>query len=90
MSKPRTRFPTVGIYQVHGQICSTHFLCAADRRRYRFVMPARHVFPEAWLGDCWIVDQDGERNPGTDCSPVPFRLDVIGERVDTDPLEFDR
>lgn len=55
----------------------------ADQRRYRYVTPAR---PEGTnertqMADCWIVDKDGNRNPGTGVSPIPVSLGALGRRV---------
>ena len=76
----RAKQPT-GIYRVKGGLASTHYLSAADRRRYRYVLPARGFPPEATVADCWIVDRQGAINPGTAASPVPVRREDLGRRV---------
>lgn len=79
--RSRVNFPVSGIYSINGGIAGSHYLTDADQRRYRYVMPSTDVRPEYYVADFWIVDRDGNLNPGTDYSPVPFRRDDIGRRV---------
>jgi hypothetical protein len=30
-----------------------------------------------YIGDCWIVNKDGEIHPGYNCSPVPFNINSL-------------
>jgi hypothetical protein len=77
----RKRFPIEGIYTAIGGICESYYLDDDDARRFRYLMPAEYMTPTCSLGDCWIVDKDGQLNPGTNVSPVPFCLDAIGRRI---------
>jgi hypothetical protein len=77
----RKKFPTTGIYAVIGGICDVYYLTERDSRRYRYITPAEYATPQCWMADCWIVDKNGNINPGTDNSPVPFALDQIGRRI---------
>ena len=78
---PRKFYPFTGIFAVRGGLATTHFLNEADRRRYRYVTPAGRHIPNSWVADCWIVDRDGQVNPGTNRSPVPIRRENLGRRV---------
>jgi hypothetical protein len=79
--KPRAKFPGFGIYAVRGGLASTHYLCEADRKKFRYAAPARLHPPTAHVADCWIVDRHGQINPGTVASPVPVRREVLGRLV---------
>lgn len=77
----RTSFPILGIYRVIGGISDDNYLTEEDQLRYQYITPAEGTRPEMFVADCWIVDKNGEINPGTSNSPVPFRREVIGNRV---------
>ena len=79
----RKRFPTEGIFRAQGGIADTYFLNDTDKRRYRYIKPARpdSIQPECTIADCWIVDREGRVNPGTNVSPVPFCLAAVGKRI---------
>ena len=79
--KTRKNYPLTGIFVVRGGLASTHFLTEVDRRRYRYVTPARNLITNPWVADCWIVDRDGNINPGTNVSPVPVRREDLGRRI---------
>lgn len=80
----RKRFPgNDGIYQALGGISSTYYLNDADAERYIYLRPAYPKDPHnrIVLADCWIVDKEGNINPGTAESPVPFGIEALGQRV---------
>lgn len=79
--RPRSHFPTVGIYECLVDLSNYH-LTKADGKRFIYLRPADYVSEESFIGDCWIVDKDGEINPGTNVSPVPVHLANIGRRID--------
>lgn len=81
----RKIFPRRGIYRV-SNLPSSHFMTPEDERRFNCVRPAREdmedwVAKQCWLADCWIVDKDGNTNPGTSNCPVPAHLKNIGRKV---------
>lgn len=78
----RSHFPTDirGIYECDS-LSDACFMSKADAKRYRFVQPADYCSESAVIGDCWIVDKDGQINPGTNVSPVPIHRDCIGRRI---------
>lgn len=85
--KTRAIFPRKGIYEC-ANLSSSHYLRPADEKRYRFIEPAYQDMDDeqaekCWLADCWIVDKDGRRNPGTSNCPVPINISNIGARVDS-------
>lgn len=75
----RKYYPTEGIYKA--EISSSYYLSEEDEKRYCYIKPYEYAQPESLLADCWIVDIDGNVNPGTNISPVPIRKDDIGRRV---------
>ncbi len=77
----RKFYPFTGIFAVRGELATTHFLTEADRRRFRYVTPAGRHISNSWVADCWIVDRDGNVNPGTAVSPVPIRKENLGRCV---------
>ena len=77
----RKFYPFTGIFAVCGKLASTHFLTEVDRRRYRYVTPAGRHISNSWVADCWIVDREGNINPGTNVSPVPVRREDLGRRI---------
>lgn len=80
----RKTFPgNDGIYKALGGIADHHYLNEEDAQRYRYLRPAYPKDPhnKIVVSDCWIVDKDGNTNPGTDASPVPFYLEALGKRV---------
>ena len=80
----RKTFPSNdGIYQVVGGISSTYYMNDDDAKRYRYLKPAYPKDPHNVIkvSDCWIVDKEGNINPGTAESPVPFQVEVLGRKV---------
>ena len=77
----RKFYPFTGIFAVLGGLASTHFLTEADRSRYRYVTPAGRHISNSWVADCWIVDCDGQVNPGTNRSAVPIQREALGRRI---------
>lgn len=77
----RKFYPFTGIFAVRGGLATTHFLTGVDRRRYRYVTPAGRHIANSWLADCWIVDCDGNVNPGTARSKMPIRKEHLGRRI---------
>lgn len=77
----RKFYPFTGIFAVRGGLASTHFLTEADQGRYRYVTPTGLHISNSWVADCWIVDRDGQINPGTSRSPVPIRREDLGRRI---------
>lgn len=80
----RQHFPGEGIYEAVGGIPDSYYVCQEHARRYRYLEPA---YPQdrdnrIVIADCWIVDANGEVNPGTNVSPVPFCLEALGRRID--------
>ena len=77
----RKTFPTSGIYRTTETISDSNYCNDNDAKRYRYLLPADYVQPQNSIGDCWIVDAQGNVNPGTDVSPVPFCREMIGRRI---------
>jgi len=78
--RERKNFPTSGIFQTDG-LASSYYLDDAAEKRYRYVRPAEYAQPGNCIADCWIVDKDGNINPGTNVSPVPVSRASIGRRI---------
>lgn len=88
--KRRATFPgDDGIYRAVGSIVDTYYLNDADAERYIYLRPAYPKDPHNRIvqADCWIVDREGNINPGTAEAPVPFYLDALGERIAQQPRE---
>jgi hypothetical protein len=77
----RKKFPTKGIFSVYGSLTDDNYLTDEDKKRYRYVMPAEYAESHMWIADCWIVDKEGNLNPGTNVSPIPVNRNLIGRKV---------
>ena len=79
--RARKFYPFTGIFAVRGGLATTCFLTEADRRRFRYVTPTGRHISNSGTANCWIVDRDGIKNPGTDISPVQIRREALGRRI---------
>lgn len=51
-----------------------------DRGKYKYAVPVDYA-DCCTFGDCWLVDIDGNIDPGYNVSPVPIHADSLGEVV---------
>lgn len=79
--RARKFYPFTGIFAVRGGLATIPFLTEADRRRFRYVTPVGRHISNSGIADCWIMDRDGVKNPGTINSPVSIRREVLGRRI---------
>jgi hypothetical protein len=52
----------------------------SNQGKYKYAVPADYA-DGCWMGDCWIVDIDGNVHPEYNVSPIPLHADSLGEVV---------
>jgi hypothetical protein len=58
--------------------------------RYCYAIPTIYPLDGFYVTDCWLVDRDGNVDPGYNVSPVPIRIEnlTLAEETADDDRDF--